>query len=126
MRVVLDTNVLVSAALKDRSLPALAVHIIEQRGVLLKSTETEQQIFDVLAKPHFIPLIAATSHAWLKRLFAAAKAGRFVTAHGQSRQNPLVKPKVSRAWHWAMPIRKNILQHCLSILAGGSSCDPRE
>ena len=29
MRVVVDTNVFVSAALKDKSLPALAVHVIE-------------------------------------------------------------------------------------------------
>jgi predicted nucleic acid-binding protein len=36
MRAVVDTNVFVSAILKDQSLPALAVHVIEQRGVLLK------------------------------------------------------------------------------------------
>jgi predicted nucleic acid-binding protein len=36
MRVVVDTNVLVSAALKDKSLPGMAVHVVEQCGVLLK------------------------------------------------------------------------------------------
>jgi hypothetical protein len=35
MRVVVDTNVFVTAALKDKSLPGVAVHVIEQRGGLL-------------------------------------------------------------------------------------------
>jgi predicted nucleic acid-binding protein len=50
MRIVVDTNVLVSAALKDQSLPALAMHVIEQCGTLLKSAATEQQLFEVLAR----------------------------------------------------------------------------
>jgi uncharacterized protein len=74
MRAVVDTNVLVSAVLKDQSLPALAAHVIEQRGVLLKSTATEQQLFDVLARPYFVSLIAPAAHDWLKRLLAAAEA----------------------------------------------------
>jgi putative PIN family toxin of toxin-antitoxin system len=74
MRVVVDTNVLVSAALKDQSLPALAVHVIEQRGVLLKSTATEYQLFEVLARPYFVSLIAPATQDWLKKLLAAAEA----------------------------------------------------
>jgi len=35
MRVVVDTNVFVSAALKDKSFPALVLHVVEQRGTLL-------------------------------------------------------------------------------------------
>ena len=73
MRVVVDTNVFVSAALKDQSLPALAVHIVEDRGVLLKSIATERQLLDVLARPHLAPLIAPASHAWLRKLLAAAE-----------------------------------------------------
>ena len=74
MRIVADTNVLVSAALKDQSLPALAMHVIEQRGTLLKSAATEQQLFDVLARPYFLALIAPAAHAWLKQLLASAEA----------------------------------------------------
>jgi putative PIN family toxin of toxin-antitoxin system len=74
MRAVVDTNVLVSAILKDQSLPALAVHIIEQRGVLLKSAATERQLLDVLARPYFVPLVTPAAHAWLKKLLAAAEA----------------------------------------------------
>jgi predicted nucleic acid-binding protein len=47
MRVVVDTNVLVSAALKDKSLPALTVHLVAQRGGLLKSAATERQLIEV-------------------------------------------------------------------------------
>ena len=42
MRIVVDTNVFVSAALKDKSFPALALRIVEQRGTLLKSIVTER------------------------------------------------------------------------------------
>ena len=74
MRVVIDTNVFVSAALKDKSLPALAVRIVEQRGTLLKSAATERQLFDVLARPYFAKLVPAVTHEWLQKLFAAAEA----------------------------------------------------
>ena len=73
MRVVVDTNVFVSAALKDKSLPALAVHMVEQRGTLLKSIATERQLFEVLARPYFVPLLAPDTHDWLKKLLAAAE-----------------------------------------------------
>lgn len=73
MRVVVDTNVFVSAALKDKSLPALAVHVVEQRGILLKSIATEWQLFEVLARPYFASLIAPVTHDWLKKLLAAAE-----------------------------------------------------
>lgn len=73
MRVVVDTNVFVSAALKDKSLPALAVHVVEQSGVLLKSIATERQLFEVLARPYFASLISPVTHDWLKTILAAAE-----------------------------------------------------
>jgi putative PIN family toxin of toxin-antitoxin system len=73
MRVVLDTNVFVSAALKDQSLPALAVHLVEERCILLKSIATERQLFNVLARPHFALLIAPATHAWLRKLLTEAE-----------------------------------------------------
>ena len=51
MRVVVDTNVLVSAALKQQSVPGMAALLVERRGGLLKSLETEQQLFEVVARP---------------------------------------------------------------------------
>lgn len=73
MRVVLDTNVFVSAVLKDKSLPTLAVHVAAQRGTLLKSTATERQLFAVLARPYLAPLVAPAAHEWLENLLAAAE-----------------------------------------------------
>jgi uncharacterized protein len=73
MRLVIDTNVFVSAALKESSVPALAVKIATQNDVLLKSTATEQQLLDVLARPQFANLIAAATIGWLQGLLASAE-----------------------------------------------------
>lgn len=73
MRVVLDTNVLISAALKDQSLPALAVRLVAQRGGLLKSSATEHQFLGVLARPYLAPLIAFAAREWLTNLLATAE-----------------------------------------------------
>ncbi|HEX4111218.1 MAG TPA: putative toxin-antitoxin system toxin component, PIN family [Stellaceae bacterium] len=73
MRVVFDTNVFISAVLKDNSLPALAVNIVEQRDTLLKSDATEQQLFEVLTRPYLAPLLAPASIARLKALFVVAE-----------------------------------------------------
>jgi putative PIN family toxin of toxin-antitoxin system len=78
MRVVLDTNVLVSAALKDISVPAMAVRLVERHHVLLKSIATERQLFEVLARPYFATLIAPTARDWLKELLGAAEAAMIV------------------------------------------------
>lgn len=68
MRVVVDTNVFISAVLKDQSLPALAVHLVQQRGSLLKSLATEEQL-----RPRLAPLIAPAARAWLQSLLEAAE-----------------------------------------------------
>jgi putative PIN family toxin of toxin-antitoxin system len=73
MRVVIDTNVFVSAALKQTSMPALAVRVVEQHGGLLKSVATERQLLEVLARPYLAPLISPVAAAWLKKLLAAAE-----------------------------------------------------
>jgi putative PIN family toxin of toxin-antitoxin system len=73
MRVVVDTNVFISAALKEKSVPAGAARLVEQIGVLLKSAATEQQLRDVLARPYFLPLIPRSTRAWLNELMTAAE-----------------------------------------------------
>jgi uncharacterized protein len=73
MRVVLDTNVLVSAALKQNSTPATAARVVEQHGVLLKSLATERQLFEVLARPYFAPLIGPATRDWLRSLMSTAE-----------------------------------------------------
>ena len=42
MRIVIVTNVFVSAALKEKSVPGTAVQIVAESGLLLKSVITEQ------------------------------------------------------------------------------------
>jgi putative PIN family toxin of toxin-antitoxin system len=73
MRVVLDTNVLVSAALKQQSMPGMAALVVERRSGLLKSLATEHQLFEVVARPYFDGLIDPAARAWLKKLMAAAE-----------------------------------------------------
>jgi putative PIN family toxin of toxin-antitoxin system len=73
MRVVLDTNVLVSAALKQQSISGMAALVVERRGDLLKSLATEKQLFEVVARPYFDALIDPDTRAWLKRLMAIAE-----------------------------------------------------
>jgi len=73
MRVVLDTNVLVSAALKQNSTPASAVRLVEQHDVLLKLGDTERQLFEVIARPYLGPLIGYEPVAWLRSLMATAE-----------------------------------------------------
>lgn len=50
MRVVVDTNIFVSAALKERSAPSDAVHLAAQRDLLLKSSSTEQELLITLRR----------------------------------------------------------------------------
>ncbi len=73
MRLVLDTNILVSAALKDKSLPSIAVHREAQNGILLKSRATERQALDVFARPHLAALIPAATQSWITSLLARAE-----------------------------------------------------
>jgi putative PIN family toxin of toxin-antitoxin system len=73
MRGVLDTNVLVSAGMKAGSMPATAVRAVETWDVLLKSTATEKQFFEVLARPYFAPLIAPDTRARLVRIVTGAE-----------------------------------------------------
>lgn len=73
MRVVLDTNVLVSAALKQNSTPGSAAREAERHHILLKSVPTERQLFDVLARPYFAPLVNADTRRWLQNLMLGAE-----------------------------------------------------
>jgi uncharacterized protein len=73
MRVVVDTNVFISAALKEKSLPDIAVHIATDSGVLLKSTITERELFVTLDRSRLAPLIPPRFRDWLSELLAAAE-----------------------------------------------------
>ena len=73
MRLVVDTNVFVSAALKESSWPGHTILLIGRYGGLLKSTATEQELLDVLQRPRFAPKIAPVFLDGVRRILAAAE-----------------------------------------------------
>jgi len=73
MRVVIDTNVFISAALKQRTPPNDAVRLAADRDILLKSPATEQELFITLARPRLASLITQDFSVWMHSLVAAAE-----------------------------------------------------
>jgi uncharacterized protein len=73
MRIVVDTNVLVSAALKDSSWPAAMVRWLGHHGGLLKSRDTEEELFAVLQRPRIAPKIAPLFLGNMRHMFAEAE-----------------------------------------------------
>lgn len=73
MRLVVDTNVFVSAALKGSSWPAHSIRWLARYGGLLKSMATEDELFAVLERPRFKDKIAPEFLDRVKRILAAAE-----------------------------------------------------
>jgi putative PIN family toxin of toxin-antitoxin system len=73
MRLVVDTNIFVSAALTSASWPANTVRWLAKYGGLLKSEATEQELFMVLERPRLAAKVAPFFLADLRRLFEAAE-----------------------------------------------------
>lgn len=73
MRLVIDTNVFVSAALKANSLPFLVIRWLGQNGGLLKSAATERELLSVLNRPRLVALTAASFRDGMARMLAAAE-----------------------------------------------------
>ena len=73
MRLVLDTNVLVSAALKQQSAPGMAVLVVERHHILFRSPATEEQLFAVVARPYLVSLFDTDTRAGLTKLLADAE-----------------------------------------------------
>jgi putative PIN family toxin of toxin-antitoxin system len=73
MRPVVDTNVFVSTALKDNSLPFFVVRWIERHDGLLTSVATEQQLLEVLARPYIAAATIPALREGVARILAAAE-----------------------------------------------------
>jgi uncharacterized protein len=73
MRLVVDTNVFVSAALKHESAPGNTLRWVAQYGSLLKTSATEREVMLVLQRPYFAPKVAPFFLENLRRVFAAAE-----------------------------------------------------
>ena len=72
MRIVIDTGVFISAAIKAQSVPATAVYQATQVGVLLKSEETEAELLNVIDRPYLARLIAPVARARMVRMMEEA------------------------------------------------------
>ena len=73
MRLVVDTNVFVSAGLKENSLPFLVARWTDRHDGLLKSAATEQQLLDVLRRPFLEAATIPSLREGLARMLAAAE-----------------------------------------------------
>lgn len=72
--VVLDTNVLVSALLRPRSLPRQALDAANERGTILGSTESLAELAAVLTRPKFQRYVTdAQRLEFLAALISASK-----------------------------------------------------
>lgn len=73
MRLVIDTGVLISAAIKAQTVPNIAVYQAEQRGTLLKSRVTEAELMEVIDRPYLAQLISPAARNRLVQLMAVAE-----------------------------------------------------
>jgi putative PIN family toxin of toxin-antitoxin system len=73
MRLVVDTNIFVSAALKESSWPGEVVRWLDVHGGLLKSTITQAQVFEVLQRPWFAPRVSQSFIDGVRRIFSKAE-----------------------------------------------------
>jgi uncharacterized protein len=74
MRVVVDTNVFVSTALKESSWPSMVVRWLYKNGGLLKSSVTERELFEVLKRPRIAAKINPVFTDNLRLIFDAAES----------------------------------------------------
>ena len=73
MRLVVDTNVFVSAVLKENSLPLIVIRWIDRNGGLLKSVATEEELLAVLTRPYLARVIIPSFRDGLVKMLATAE-----------------------------------------------------
>jgi putative PIN family toxin of toxin-antitoxin system len=73
MKLVVDTNVFVSAALKNTSWPGETLRWLDRYGGLLKTDLTESEILSVLARPRISTKITPIVLFNVRRLLAEAE-----------------------------------------------------
>ncbi len=73
MRLVVDTNVFVSAALKESSWPGAVIRWVGRYGGLLKTISTEKEVFAVLERPRIAKNMPPIFKAGLRQIFADAE-----------------------------------------------------
>ena len=104
MRLVVDTNVFVSAALKESSWPAFVIRWLAARGGLLKTPQTEQEVFAVLQRPRIAESVPPLFAAGIRPIFAAAE---LVTI--TERVRGCRDPKDDKFWELAVHGRADVI-----------------
>jgi putative PIN family toxin of toxin-antitoxin system len=87
MRVVIDTNVLVSAAIKHNSPPEAVIHVVRVRRTLLTSTATSAEFHRTISRPRLARVIDPTVHDAVLDLMAAAES-ILITEHIAACRDP--------------------------------------
>lgn len=99
MRIVLDTNILVSAVLNELSIPAKVHDIAKKRHTILTSAETYAELKEVLSRKKFNPYISFTSRGkFLSKFFEMAEmveSSEKITACRDPKDNMLLELAVS-------------------------------
>ena len=72
MRIVVDTNIFVSAALKESSWPGAVVRWVDAFDGPLKSASVEDQVIEVLQRPYFAAKLPPAYLDKVRRMFAEA------------------------------------------------------
>jgi putative PIN family toxin of toxin-antitoxin system len=73
MRIVVDTNVFISAALKELSWPGSVIRWLDRLDGLLKTAVTEQEVFAVLRRPRIADDVIPHYAGRLRQIFDAAE-----------------------------------------------------
>ncbi|MEO5345076.1 MAG: putative toxin-antitoxin system toxin component, PIN family [Magnetococcus sp. YQC-9] len=87
MRVVIDTNIFLSAALKDSSLPADVVRWVDRHARLLISDACETELWDVMARPKIINKVDENFRVFLESCLIKAERIK-ITAHYTGCRDP--------------------------------------
>lgn len=73
MRIVLDTNVLVSAVLKKSSSPSLVLGLAQRDYTMLKSCESDKELRRVLLKPYIQKIVDPSTTALIEAALQASE-----------------------------------------------------
>lgn len=73
MRAVVDTNVFISALLKQNSRPAEALLAIEQHDTLLRSVATSDELQQTIYRPRLARIIDPSARDWVFGMLAVAE-----------------------------------------------------
>ncbi len=98
MRLVVDTNVFVSAVLKQASAPGATIRWFGIDGGQLKAADTEKELMAVLQRPRIAPKIARFVFNNLRTLFAGAELvtiAERVTACRDPKDDKFLEPAIS-------------------------------